>query len=327
MKKAKISVLIAVMLLMVTFVAGCSPKTVELPKNPVDSNGENVKSTAYPKEIVDSFGNTVTINEKPKKVVSVSPSQTEILFTLGLKDQIVGVSDYCDYPAEALEKEKIGSAFAVNVEKILELDPEIVFLYNEAVPEAIEQIKAAGIHVLIYSPETTEEIFNTISDLGSIMGVETKAEEIIHNMKAKKDEIVNKVKDLDKVRTFYQVWDEPLMTAGVGSFIHELITLAGGENVAVDGEGAYPQYSVEAMIEKNPQVYLAPAHTLENFTLSDKEAEELKSRIKSRPGYDTIDAVKNDRIELLEPNIVSRPGVRIIEALELIAKALHPEAF
>src|SRR5690606_2361232 len=138
-------------------------------------------------------------------------------------------------------------------------------------------------------------------------------ENIVSEMEQKRDNIINKVKDKEKVRVFYQVWDEPLMTAGPGSYINELINLAGGENIGVDGDGAYPQYSAEAMIEKDPEVYLAPAHTAENFTLSQEEMKELKNTIKSRPGYEVMSAVKNDRIELLEPNIVSRPGVRVIE--------------
>lgn len=330
MKRSKVSIFLVVMLVMATFLFGCTSgekvgSEGDIANNVEDTNNQD--SSVYPMKVVDGFGNSVTINEKPERVVSISPSQTEILFSLDLDDKIVGVSDYCDYPVEAFEKEKIGNAFAINVEKILELEPSIVFLYNDAAPEAIEQIKASGISVLIYSPETIDEIFNTILEVGKIMDVEEVANQIVNEMNIKKDNIVNKVKDLEKVRVFYQVWDEPLMTAGQGSFINELITLAGGENVAADGDGAYPQYSVEAMVEKDPEIYIAPEHTAESFTLSPEQAEELKNIIKSRPGYDVISAVKNDRIELLEPNIVSRPGVRIIEALELFAKAIHPEVF
>lgn len=324
MRKSKATIFLVVLMLLTTLLFGCAK---EQEKNLQGDVGNNIENSTYPMDIVDGFGNSVTINKQPERVISIAPSQTEILFALGLEDKIVGVSDFCDYPMEALEKEKIGNAFAINVEKILELNPDVVFLYNEAVPESIEQLKASGIAVMIYSPETTDEIFNTILQLGKVMGVEEKAEQIVDEMQKKRDSIVNKVKDEKKVRVFYQVWDEPLMTAGEGSFINELITLAGGENIATDGDGAYPQYSVEAMVEKDPEIYIAPAHTAENLTLNPEEMKELKNIIKSRPGYDVITAVKNDKIELLDPNIVSRPGVRIIEALELFAKAIHPEVF
>src|SRR5690606_8698181 len=120
----------------------------------------------------------------------------------------------------------------------------------------VEQMKANGITIIGHSPETTNEIFSTIVQLGEVMGVKGEAENIVSEMEQKRDNIINKVKDKEKVRVFYQVWDEPLMTAGPGSYINELINLAGGENIGVDGDGAYPQYSAEAMIEKDPEVYL-----------------------------------------------------------------------
>ncbi|QUH21392.1 ABC transporter substrate-binding protein [Alkaliphilus sp. B6464] len=324
MRKSKATIFLVVLMLLTTLLFGCVKEQKENLQGDV---GNNIGNTAYPMDIVDGFGNSVTIEKQPERVVSIAPSQTEILFALGLEDKIVGVSDFCDYPIEALEKEKVGNAFAINVEKILELNPDVVFLYNEALPESIEQIKASGIAVMLYSPETIDEIFNTILQLGEVMGVEEESEQIVNEMQEKRDNIVDKAKNEKKARVFYQVWDEPLMTAGEGSFINELITLAGGENIAADGDGAYPQYSVEAMVEKDPEIYIAPAHTAENFTLNPEQMKELKNIIKSRPGYDVITAVKNDKIELLDPNIVSRPGVRTIEALELFAKAIHPEVF
>src|SRR5690606_23796864 len=115
----------------------------------------------------------------------------------------------------------------INVEKILELDPDIVFIYSEGQPEAVEQMKANGITIIGHSPETTNEIFSTIVQLGEVMGVKGEAENIVSEMEQKRDNIINKVKDKEKVRVFYQVWDEPLMTAGPGSYINELINLAG----------------------------------------------------------------------------------------------------
>lgn len=322
MKKSKIAIFLVVLMLMTTFLIGCAKD-----KGMQGDVSTDIEDSTYPMEVKDGFGYDVTIEKQPQKIVSLSPSQTEILFALGLDDQIVGVSDYCDYPSEALSKEKVGNAFAINVEKIIELEPDVVLLYSESQPEAIEQLKANGITIMIYSPETTDEIFDTITQLGKITGTVDKADQLVSKLIEKRDIIVSKVKGAEKVKVFYQVWDEPLMTAGVGSYIDELITLAGGVNIAADGEGAYPQYSAEAMIEKDPEVYLAPAHTAESYQLTSEQEQELKNIIKSRPGYEVMSAVKNDRVELLEPNIVSRPGVRIIEALELIAKAIHPDKF
>lgn len=324
MNKLRGTVFLIVLALLSMLLIGCTSEVEKDIQNNVD---ENIEEGNYKVQVTDDIGNSITITEKPEKVISIAPSITEILFSIGAEDKVVGVSDYCDYPTEALEKEKVGDALAINIEKILELDPDVVFLYSESSTEAIDQIQDNGIHTIVYESETIDDIFSNILEIGRIMDVEENADEVVSEMKQKRDYIINKVKDTENVRVFYQIWDEPLMTAGQGSFIHELINLAGGENIAADVEDAYPQYSAESMIEKDPEVYIAPAHTAESEYLNSEEIEELRNNIKSRPGYDAMTAIKNDRIELLDPNIVSRPGVRIIEALELFAKAIHPEIF
>lgn len=332
MRRTRLTTLLLVLLMITSFLFGCANNTGQNPQQdggPIAGEdlvdvGEDV---TYPINITDGLGNSITIDKEPERLVSIDPSQTEILFALGLDEKIVGVSNFCDYPVEALEKEKVGDAFAVNVEKIIELDPDIVFIYGAGQPDAVEQMKANDITIISNESETIDEIFNSILQTGKIANVEEKADQLVKDMKEEKNNIINRVKDADKVRVFYEVWDQPLMTAGQGSFIDELITLAGGENVAADGQGAYPEYSVENMLEKDPEVYIVPDHAVDDGDLTGGEVGDLKEAIKARPGYHVISAVKNNRIELLEPNIVSRPGIRIIEALELFARAIHPEAF
>lgn len=331
MRRSKLTIVLLSLLIVASLVFGCTSSPGDGGQALDQENLNNInsieESTIYPLNITDGLGNSVTIEKEPESLVSIDPSQTEVLFALGLGDRLVGVSNFCDYPEEALEKEKVGDAFAINVEKILELNPDLVFIYGGGQAEAVEQLRASGISIVSNIPETTDEIFATILQTGRLMNVENKAEQVVNELKERKDKIVNQVKDREKVRVFYELWDEPLMTAGEGSFIDELINLAGGENIGADGQGAYPEYSLEAMIEKDPQVYILPAHMEDKQDLNDQDLEELKNTVKSRPAYETISAVKNDRIEMLEPNIVSRPGIRIIEALELFARAIHPEVF
>ncbi len=316
-------VLLMALIMVTSLLAGCTEKQEVVETDKV----EVVEEVSFPLMIVDGLGNEVTIEKKPEKIVSIAPSQTEILFALGLENRIIAVSDYCDYPVAALEKEKVGSSWTTNTERIIELEPDLVFVYGEGQPEAMEQLAAVGITIVRYMPETVDAIFETISATGKITGEEAAAAKLVKEMEEKRDAIVNKLKDQPKVKVFYQVWDEPLMTAGPGSFIDELIQLAGGENIAADAEGAWPMYSVEALVEKNPEVFLAPAHVGENMNLTAEEQVVLIDTIKARPGFDQISAVINNRVELLEPNIVSRPGARIIDALELLAKTIHPELF
>lgn len=320
-KKQKGLILVISMMLIMTMLIGCGKQ----PLDEVSQPGEIQEN--YPMTIVDGLGYSVTIEKLPERIISIAPSQTEILFSLGLEEKIVAVSDYCDYPVEALEKEKVGSSWGTNTERIIELEPDVVFVYGEGDLAAEEQLVAAGITIVKYMPETIGEILETIQSIGKITGTDGKALELIAEMESRRDAIIEKVKNQPSKRVFYQIWDEPLMTAGPGSFIDELIQLAGGENIAADVVGSYPQYSVEALVEKDPEIYLLPGYAENTMILSKADEEVLINLIKSKPGYSEMTAVQNDRIHLLEPNIVSRPGTRIIDALELIAKAIHPEIF
>lgn len=312
-------------LLLVFSIVGCTPKeksNEELSLEDIDSQGDEVggELSSFPVEIEDSFGNKVTIEEEPTKIVSLAPNNTEVLFALGLGDKVIGVTSYCDYPEEAKTKEIVGDFSGNNLEKIVELAPDLVLIYGDGNEADNKILKDAGIKILGFMPETIDAVMNDIEIVGKATGKDKEAAKLIDAMNNKKEEILNKVKGQESVKVFYEIWHDPLMAAGKGSYIDELITLAGGENIAEDAEGAYPQYDLEQLVERNPQVYL---------TSLDTEDKTIES-IKSRPGYENISAITNDRIYIFEgneSNIMSRPGPRIVEALELVAKSIHPELF
>ncbi len=313
----RMTMLLALIMLMTALTVGCTPKQ-DATKKPKDANSENIEASAnYPMDIEDQFGNKVTIEKKPEKIVSLAPSHTEILFSLGLGDKIVGVTSFCDYPEEAKTKEDIGSFKDINLEKIIELEPDLIIQYGQGEEESNSRLKEAGITILSYEPETVEQIIELINTLGKVADTSSEAEKVTKDMIDRRDSIVEKVQGAENVKVFYEIWHDPLMAAGPGSFMDELMTLAGGDNIAKDAEGEYPQFDVEQLIERDPEVYLSS---------NDMEEKTIES-IKSRPGYENISAIKNDRIYLLDPNIVSRPGPRIIDALEIVAKSIHPELF
>ncbi len=325
MKKFKGLALFLALMLIVFAVVGCAPKK-ELDENlkveDIDSQGKDVgeEAKAFPVEIEDSFGNKVTIEEEPMKIVSLAPNNTEVLFALGLGDKVVGVTSYCDYPEEAKTKEVVGDFQGNNLEKIIELEPDLVLIYGSGNEEENKVLNDAGIKVLGFMPETIESVMKDIETVGKAAGKSKEAAEIIQAMNNKKEEIINKVKGQEEVKVFYEIWHDPLMAAGKGSFMDELIALAGGKNIAEDAEGAYPQYDLEQLVERDPEIYLAAQD------MPDKTVESIKAR----PGFDSISAIKNDRVYVFEgneANLVSRPGPRIIETLEVIAKAIHPELF
>lgn len=325
MKKFKSLALFLALVLMILAVVGCTPKKESdegLKVEGSEENGEqaNEEATKFPVEVEDNFGNKVLIEEEPMKIISLAPNNTEVLFALGLGDRIVGVTSYCDYPEEAKTKEIVGDFNGNNLEKIVELNPDLVLVYGAGSEEDNKVLKDAGIKVLGFMPETIDAVMKDIETVGKATGKDKEAADLIEAMNTKKNEILEKVKGQDEVRVFYEIWHDPLMAAGKGSFMDELITLVGGKNIAEDAEGAYPQYDLEQLIERDPEVYL---------TAQDMPDKTIES-IKTRPGYENISAVKNDRIYLFEgneANLVSRPGPRIIETLEVVAKAIHPELF
>jgi iron complex transport system substrate-binding protein len=316
-KARKILTISIILMLIIALLAGCT-----VGENKVENN-DNLNSQTgeiennYPIKIVDQFDNNIIIEKKPEKIISLAPSHTEILFSLGLEDKIIGVTSFCDYPEEAKAKEKIGNFTTINLERIIELEPDMVIQYGPGDESSNARLKEAGINILSYEPETMDEVIELIRTIGKITDTVDKAEIIIKDIICRKEKIIEKVKDAEKIKVFYEIWYAPLIAAGAGSFMDELISLAGGDNIAKDIKEQYPQFDLEKLIELNPEVYL---------TAKDMEEKTIES-IKLRPGYENIAAIKNDRIYLLEPNIVSRPGPRIIDALEIVAKSIHPELF
>lgn len=323
MKKIKgLSLFLLLMVLVLSLVACGSKEEVdeELKVEDVQELEEVVSD--YPMEIEDDFGNKETLEEEPMKIVSLAPHNTEILFALGLGDKVVGVTSYCDYPEEATTKDIIGGFKEFNLEKIIELEPDLVLAYGSGDEEENKVLREAGIKVLGFMPETIDEVIEDMKTIGKITGSGTEAEKITLTMANKRDEILDKLKGQEKIKVFYEIWHEPLQAAGKGSFMGELLVLSGAENIAVDeDEGqAYPIFDLEQLVERDPEVYITSADIPEKTIES----------IKARPGYEEITAIKSDRVYMFEgneANILSRPGPRIVEALEIIAKTIYPKIF
>jgi len=301
---AKIISILMMILLFASIFAGCQ-KT------------QNVGSSQqkYPMTITDFSGASVTINKKPERIISVVPSSTEILFALGLGDKIVGVSDFDDYPKDVESKPRVGGFSNPNLEKIIGLKPDVIFVGTPFGKENAEKLKSMGITVILAEAKSFDQIYDSISLIGKVTDTEAKAKELIDGMKAKVEEIKNKVKDKEKPRVYFVVsLGKSNWTAGKGTFIDEIINLAGGENVASDVNG-WAEYSIEKIVEKNPQVIITTNH---GASIED---------IKKAEGYKKTDAVKNNKVFMVDENTVVRPSNRIVVGLEEIAKVLHPEAF
>lgn len=252
------------------------------------------------------------------RYISLAPSTTEILFALGLDDEIVGVSYYCNYPAQAKIKENVGEFSHPNIEKILFLKPDYVFCTGLEQAPIIAQLRRQNLKVYVSDPKNMQELLNSIRDMGKITRKENEAGVLIKNMKQEIEEVTSRVKLIPedkRLKVFIEIWHDPLTTAGIGSFIDELIGLAGGINIANDTKRPYSIFSPEEVIKRNPDCII--------FTYMEKE--KPAKLIGKRFGWEEIRAVKNNRLyNDINSDILLRPGPRIVQGLKEIHKRLYP---
>jgi len=269
--------------------------------------------------ITDDLGREVIIEEVPQRIISLSPSNTEILFALGLGDKVVGVTDVCNYPLEAKEKEKIGGYSNPSLEKIIDLKPDLILAVFGNPGKLINQLQNLKLTVVGLNPKTIEDVFGSIELVGKITDEEEKASELVKNLRERMGRVTFMTKNLtseQKPGVLYVVWYKPLWTAGSGTFIDELIQKAGGVNVAGDVPG-WPKISLELVIKKNPQIII----------VGEGHPGGLIETVRAESTLSETDAFKNNKIFTINADIVSRTGPRIIDALKEMAKIIHPGLF
>ena len=270
---------------------------------------------SYAFTVTDDAGHTIEIASPPKRIISLAPGLTEILFFLGLGDRIVGVSDYCDYPQDALTKPKVGGLH-VNVETMLTLRPDLVVgtagLYQE---ENIAQFNRFHIPFLAVDPSSLDKIFKIIHVLGTIAGVEEAADEKIRRLRERSDSIRREVATYPHPRLLYVVSKEPLISVGKGSYLDDLIRGAGGINITGGMPKAYPVVSMEYVIRQDPQVIIL-ATDADQVVLDDQKRDWSR--------WSSLSAVRDGRIYKVRRDLLNRPGPRVIDGLEELAGLLHP---
>lgn len=284
------------------------------------AQGEEADRTLYPLTVVDDTGAEMTIEQAPQRIVSISPSQTEILFALGLGDRVVGIGEYDNYPEEALEKPRVGNLQG-NPEAILTIEPDIVFAGVSLNGSVVQYLRDLGITVYATEPVTIDEVIDSILKIGEITDAQIEAQAVAEKMRADKQYVLDRVSEIpeDQKKKVYIEYS-PLWTAGKGSFMDELIVTSGGINIASELD-QWAQISSEAVIEANPDVIIYA-------DITDYETgKPLAELIKTRPGWSPIEALKNDAIVGVNEDILSRPGPRITDALLEVAAGIYPELF
>jgi iron complex transport system substrate-binding protein len=261
----------------------------------------------------------VTIKKFPQRIVSLSPAHTEILFALGLGDRVVGVTDYSDYPPEAATKQNVGSYDTPNIEQIVALEPDLVLASEEHQTE-VAALESRGITAVALNPTTVSMVLSTITLIGEITGQDREATALVTDMRARIDAIAAKTQSLtaaQKPRVFVVIWHDPIWTVGSGTFHDELIKMAGGVNMAGNLSG-YTSISLENVITGNPQIIIAGVGMGEG---TDQSLVFMQTDTR----LSNVDARINNKVYGANMDIISRPGPRLMEALELLFKLIHPE--
>jgi iron complex transport system substrate-binding protein len=277
--------------------------------NPAKSDSADLRS------FTDGLGRSITIRANPQRIISLAPNITEILFALGLGDRVAAVTSYCDFPEEAKTKEKIGDTLHPNLERIIGLKPDLVLATTASqVEDLMRKLDQLAVPVYVTDPRTVRDTVSSIRKIGEATGASARAAEIADEMERRISAVEMRVKGLPAPRVLYVLQTGPLITAGRNTFINDMIRIAGGQSISGDETADYPQFSRETVIARAPEVIIAPSsHGKEYVRVEDL-----------RRDFPTTPAARSNRIVTVNPDWVDRPGPRIVDGLEQLARGLHP---
>ncbi|MEM8734164.1 MAG: helical backbone metal receptor [Planctomycetota bacterium] len=304
--------------LIVVALVGCQKQQLSAP----DAESQVASAPDAGDSLVDRLQREVRVETPAQRIVSLSPATTELLFAIELGEQVVGVTKNCNFPPQALDLPRVGGGTieSISSEAILALKPDLVLCKWDSHQPLIETLERLDVKVCAIGAQSLEELYEESDWVGRLTDRKKQAQELISQMRARHGklmEIVSKFEQEPKLRVFYEVWDEPLMTAAPNSFIGELLTMAGLENVLSDTSVRYPRISSETVVARDPQVILAPTSHFEKVDVN---------AFQSRPGWSAVSAVAKQRIYLISGDEVSRCGPRVLNALAEIIVAAYPNA-
>jgi len=275
-----------------------------------------------PGTFTDDLGREIRIDGIPQRIISLAPSNTEILFALGLGDRVGGVTEFCDYPEAAKVKPKIGGFSTVDIESVVALEPDLILATSVHETKVIPRLEQLGLTVVALAPKTVDGVLSSIILVGKITGKSQEATQLVASLAERIKAITDKTDGLSESQrpsVFYILWHDPLMTPGSGTHHDDLIQMAGGTNIARELTD-YADISLEAVIDANPKVMIAG--------VGHGAGEDLPLQfIQTAPILENIDARRNNRVYEIDADLIGRPTPRLIEALELFAEFIHPELF
>ena len=280
--------------------------------------GPTASAAIFPMTVTDDRGKEISLPAEPRRIVSIAPSATEIVYALGAGDLLVAVDDFSDYPVEAQALPKVGG-FRASPEAIIAHQPDLILAVTQA--EVVPVLEAQGQRVIVFDAVDIEGVYKDIVLVGKVLGRDRAAQELVDRMRTRIDAVAARTRDIpNKPRVLHELdATDPsrVYVAGANNFIDTMIRIAGGVNVGAVGQGPFPQVSAEEIVRADPQV----------IVLGDAKYGMTVESVKARPGWSAVDAVRTGRIVPIDPDIVSRPGPRLADAVEEYARLLHPDVF
>ena len=269
------------------------------------------------REATDEAGRKVRVPVRVERIVSLAPNLTEIVYAIGAGDRLVGDTTFCDYPPEAKQVRKVGDTLHPSVERIIALQPQLVLVSTASQLETFtKELDSHQISVFVTDPRDLEGVFHSIEKLGLLLNEPERASALLKSLRDRANAVEGAVRSTRRPRVFYQLSAEPLYTAGHDSFVTDLIKRAGANSVTSDVRGAWPRYSNESALAAQPDAIILPTGGSMGSANS-----EVASPLKRSP------AVLAGRVYKINDDYLTRPGPRLVDGLEQIARALHPEAF
>jgi iron complex transport system substrate-binding protein len=295
----------------------------QVQSTPEESQPTPEEMPQFPMTVTDDLGRTVVINKLPERIVSLAPSNTEIIYALGLEDKLVGTTDYDDYPEAAKSKPRVANYTTPDLEKVVAVQPDLIIA--EAIHEktALPAIEHLGLTVIVTSAHSMDTILYDIKMIGDINGKSRAADELVASLNARIQAVTSKTDTLtpeQRPRVLYVIWHDPIWTMGGNTFTDDLIRMAGGVNIFSTDFTESRVVSLESILEKDPQVILVSGMATGGDLIYNSIMKDSR--------LSCVSAMRNNRVyKISDANLTERPGPRVVDGLEEVAKLLHPEIF
>lgn len=270
-------------------------------------------------DVTDEIGRTVKLPAAPQRIISLAPSITETIYALGLQDHLVGDTDFCDYPADAQKKPRVGGAINPSLEVIASLHPDVVLVkrdFNRL--ETVRALESLGIQTYVLDPQTVEQIVTSTQRLGEVLGDAEAGKALAADLQQRLDTLQAKLSATPPSRVLFVVWTDPLISVGKETFVADALKRAGAQSI-VDSTQSWPHMNLEEVVKLQPEyLVFAPEH-------AESAAKDIEA-LSNLPGWRMLTAV-HDRHYAVVSEAVIRPAPRIVDAIEGLAHQLHPAAF